>query len=465
MHVLISCLTNNIDIFRGLLCTRMRDYPGAIDHYNQVLKASPKCLQALLHRGIAFHAHGYHESAVSDYNKALAIEPGHSIVLENRAKAFASQKEWKRAISDVEAIRESERDAQVFALLASCYSAIDLKEAALRAIDASLKLDGLSLHALVLCPPWHAGVCVSWACAHARKRCACGRLTIVCAWLQISKADILEALHPLQRPAMSCYSRALHLHTSSQLARLKHALAAAKRGFIDVAIKEIRGARAVADAAGNGNNVHEQTMIEELGAMIMVESSMPVAAGAMVDKLLGGHPGDVALRASLLTARGVLHQQEKDMGTARVDFARAVQVNPSDPEAHYNLGCFRMQEMDWRGAYKSLTKTISIRPKHTLAILNRGVSLYQMHRAAEALRDFNTALAVQPDFAQALLNRGVMHQIAGSYAEAEVDLSRAMVLLGNSRASLESRVNLYQSIGRKDLALRDNAGLIALTDP
>lgn len=262
---------------------------------------------------------------------------------------------------------------------------------------------------------------------------------------------------------MSCYSRALHLHAGSQLARLKHALAAAKRGFIDLAIKEIRGARAVANATGN--NGQERLMIEELGAMIMVEASMPVTACIIFDELLRENEGDSAMRASLLTARAVMHQQAKDMGTARRDFARAVQADPSDPEAHYNLGCFRMQEMDWRGAYSSFTKTITIRPKHILAILNRGVSLYQMHRADEALRDFNAALSLQPDFAQALLNRGVMHQIAGSHAAAEADLSRAVALMGDSKQALESRVNFYQNVGRKDLALRDNASLIALTDP
>ena len=261
---------------------------------------------------------------------------------------------------------------------------------------------------------------------------------------------------------MSCYSRALRLHAGSQLARLKHALAAAKRGFIDVAIKEVRGARAVADTAGN--NEREKIVIEELDALIMVEASMPVTASVILDKLLASKQNDVAMRASLFTARGVMHQQGKDMVTARSDFALAVQADPSDPEAHYNLGCFRMQEMDWRGAYASFTKTLSLRPKHTLAMLNRGVTLYQMHRAQEALSDFNAALALQPDFGQALLNRGVMHQISGSHAEAEKDLSRAIVLLGGSKEALQSRANFYQSVGRKDLSLRDNASLIALSD-
>ena len=138
----------------------MRNYPGAIEHYNRVLKVNRKSFQALLHRGIAFHSHGYHESAISDYNSALVFHPAHSIVLENRAKAFAAQKEWKRAINDIHAIKESERDAGVFALLSSCYSATDRKELALKAIDASLHLDGLSLHALVSYLVLTSDVCV-----------------------------------------------------------------------------------------------------------------------------------------------------------------------------------------------------------------------------------------------------------------------------------------------------------------
>jgi len=57
-----------------------------------------------------------------------------------------------------------------------------------------------------------------------------------------------------------------------------------------------------------------------------------------------------------------------------------------------------------------------------------------------------------------------MHQIAGHHVEAEEDLSAALELMHGSKEALESRINFYQSTGRMDLALRDNACLIALND-
>jgi len=138
----------------GLLCTKRRDFAGAIKHYNHVLKVKPQCVQALLHRGIAYHSHGYHESGQQDYTRALAAESGHAIVLQNRAKAFASQRNWKRAIHDMEGIPEADRDAAVWQLLATCYFQNEQREAALKAINAALQLDNLSLTALVdLEPP------------------------------------------------------------------------------------------------------------------------------------------------------------------------------------------------------------------------------------------------------------------------------------------------------------------------
>jgi lipoprotein NlpI len=288
-------------------------------------------------------------------------------------------------------------------------------------------------------------------------------ILIACLVAQISKADILEDLYPLQRAPMACYSRALMLHTGSQLARLKHALAVAKRGFMDAAIKELRAARATCEERGSANAT-EKTMIEELGAMFMIEAAMPVAASLTLDRLVASNDKADGLSASLLTARGVMHQLQHDAAAARADFARAVRADPSDADAHYNLGCFRMQEMDWRGAVQSFTKTISLLPKQKYAYLNRGVSLYQMHRVEEALRDFNSALALDPEFGQALLNRGVMHQVAGRHSEAEQDLSSALELMQGSKEAWQGRVNFYQSLGRKDDALRDHAHLVAIAD-
>jgi tetratricopeptide (TPR) repeat protein len=133
----------------GLLCTKLRDFAGAIEHYNHVIQMKPSCFKALLHRGIAFHSHGYYDSAMSDYNRALTVEPGNALVLQNRAKAYVSQKKWRRAQADLELIKHDQRSAEVWSLLATCFSAIDENEAALKAINASLHLDGISLQALV----------------------------------------------------------------------------------------------------------------------------------------------------------------------------------------------------------------------------------------------------------------------------------------------------------------------------
>ena len=411
----------------GLVCTKRRDFARAIEHYNQVLKVQPSNVMALVHRGIAFHSHGYHDSGISDYTRALVAHPGHVIVLQNRARALAFQKHWTRAILDIEAMAEAARGADVWSLLASCFFNVDQKQSALKAIDRCLQLDHLSLPSLIL------------------------------------KADILEQLYPLQRAPMSYYTRALRLHPSSQLCRLKNALAVAKRGFLGMAIKHLHAARSDLSLRGVSDGP-EHMMVEELGAMIMIEAAMPCGACQVLDTLLQANAKHGAISASLLTARGVMHQQEKDMVTARTDFARAVQADPTDADVHYNLGCFRLQEMDWRGAYASFTKTIALRPKNTLAMLNRGVALYQMHRVQEAQRDFDSVLALDPECGQALLNRGVMHQVAGRHAEAEIDLSKALEQLDGSHQALHARINLYQSIGKKDMALRDNATLIASTD-
>ena len=133
----------------GIICTKQRDFAGAIQHYNEVLKVKPRSFKALLHRGLAFHSHGYHDSGISDYTNALVIEPGHTTALQNRARAYAFQKHWTLAISDIEGIRGADRDAESWALLAKCYSMIDHRTSALEAVNTSLQLDGLSIHALV----------------------------------------------------------------------------------------------------------------------------------------------------------------------------------------------------------------------------------------------------------------------------------------------------------------------------
>lgn len=94
-------------------------------------------------------------------------------------------------------------------------------------------------------------------------------------------------------------------------------------------------------------------------------------------------------RAQLFYDRGVLFDSVGLFSLARLDFSRALQLNPKLVDAYNFLGIHFTQMSEFSQAYDKFDSALELEPGHEYAHLNRGIALYYGDRAELAISDFN----------------------------------------------------------------------------
>jgi tetratricopeptide (TPR) repeat protein len=75
-------------------------YDEAISNYNKALEINPRLAEAYESRGIAYGKKGQCNQAISDYTKALEINPRDVWAYNNRGFAYGERGQYDEAISD-----------------------------------------------------------------------------------------------------------------------------------------------------------------------------------------------------------------------------------------------------------------------------------------------------------------------------------------------------------------------------
>ena len=76
-------------------------YDQAISDYNKAIEIDPKFATAYNNRGIAYRQKGQHDQAISDYNKALEINPRDAEAYNSRGVAYYFKKKYDKSWEDV----------------------------------------------------------------------------------------------------------------------------------------------------------------------------------------------------------------------------------------------------------------------------------------------------------------------------------------------------------------------------
>src|SRR5437870_219339 len=76
------------------------DWDGAISDYTKALEIDPKLAAACNWRGLVRQAKGDWEGAIVDFTHALEIDPKMASAYKNRAHAYYVSRDWIRALAD-----------------------------------------------------------------------------------------------------------------------------------------------------------------------------------------------------------------------------------------------------------------------------------------------------------------------------------------------------------------------------
>jgi len=93
-------------------------------------------------------------------------------------------------------------------------------------------------------------------------------------------------------------------------------------------------------------------------------------------------------RAQFLYDRGVIYDSVGLTSLARIDFSRALRLNPKFVDAYNFLGVIYTQIQEFNRAYDAFDSTLDLDPKYEYGYLNRGIALYYGDRSKLAYQDF-----------------------------------------------------------------------------
>jgi len=93
---------------------------------------------------------------------------------------------------------------------------------------------------------------------------------------------------------------------------------------------------------------------------------------------------------------GMAHVSRGEFGKAEEAFKKALEINPSNPTSHYNLGTFYLQQKLYKKAIKEFTEAIRLNPNYAGAHNNIGTIYNITNQKQKAIYHFENSLRINP---------------------------------------------------------------------
>jgi Tfp pilus assembly protein PilF len=131
--------------------------------------------------------------------------------------------------------------------------------------------------------------------------------------------------------------------------------------------------------------------------------------------------------------------RQGDMNAATQLFQQALQRDPTNATAHYDLGAvFQAQNLNSQ-ALGEYAKALSYQPNFVSVIFNQA-TIYAVHNPPLAIYLYNRVISLQPRAPTAYLNLGLLEDAQGSKARAGADLRAALALEPSLRSKIPAAV-------------------------
>ncbi len=116
---------------------------------------------------------------------------------------------------------------------------------------------------------------------------------------------------------------------------------------------------------------------------------------------------------------------------AITSFRQAIQADPTNPDAFYNLGTLYLRKHMLAEARQALQTAVRLKPIYPNAWNNLGMIAAETGNIQQAIANFERAIQQDPSDAIALENLGNLYDQLGRKAEAEAELQRAVSVAPN----------------------------------
>jgi predicted O-linked N-acetylglucosamine transferase (SPINDLY family) len=181
-------------------------------------------------------------------------------------------------------------------------------------------------------------------------------------------------------------------------------------------------------------------------------------AQSLYDDILAAEPRHF----NALHLSGMLAAQRGDPARAVELIGAALDVDPDNALAQFNLGSALDDLKQWDPALAAYDRAIAIKGDFAEAHANRGLVLQKLERCGEAAASYRRALAINPDFATAHSNLGAALKDLGNLEGAIASCERAVSIEPNHAEAHCNRGNALRELGELSAALAGYDRAIAI---
>ena len=128
---------------------------------------------------------------------------------------------------------------------------------------------------------------------------------------------------------------------------------------------------------------------------------------------------------------GIALQKKGELTAAIASYNTAIQLKPNYPDAHNNLGNVLQEQGDLTAAIASYSTALQLNPNHPDAYYNLGNALKGQGDLTAAIASYNTALQLNPTYPDVYYNLGDAHQEQGELTSAITSYNTALQLNPN----------------------------------
>ena len=153
--------------------------------------------------------------------------------------------------------------------------------------------------------------------------------------------------------------------------------------------------------------------------------------------------------------RGAAYGELRNFTAALADFNKAIELNPNQAAAYNGRGTAYLNQREHERAIQDYTKALQLNPNFTIAYYNRGWAYDELNQYERAIADYTKAIQLNPNFVDAYTNRGTAYAKARRFEQAIQDFSKAIELNPNDDMAYHNRGVCYRALGNAAQAQAD----------
>jgi tetratricopeptide (TPR) repeat protein/serine/threonine protein kinase len=434
---------------RGNAFQNLGRFDEAISDYTKAIELNPKLADAWHNRGALYCDRlGQPEKALADLSKALELEPKDAENWFNRGETYTELDQPQKALADYnKAIELEPKFVQALNNRGNAYAKLDRPEKALADYNKAIELAPTVTRAW-----WSRGV-LYWNLGQLDKALADHTKAIEVepdnAAIWHNRGLLYQELNELQK-ALADYTEAIELDP-------KYAQALSGRGSVYLSLNQPQKALADISKAIELDPKLARAWANR-GTLYCDYLRKPEKALVDFSKAIELEPN----KAEYWYNRGNAYSKLDEPQKALADYTKAIELNPNNFWHWYNRGNAYSKLNQPHKALADYTKAIELDPKHAQAWNNRGCVFEKLNQPHKALADYTKAIEVDPKLVQGWYNRACVHARLNQLQKALADNTKAIELAPTATRLWWSRATFYTRLGQWEKSLADYTEAIEL---